>query len=59
MVSPVRVRVPPLPKKTCNDVTAKHYVYGKTDKAWWGTCRQLVLGFKDSKSQPVNWKFTK
>jgi hypothetical protein len=40
-------------------VTAKHYVYGKTDKAWWGTCRQLVLGFKDSKSQPVNVKFTK
>ena len=35
-----------------------NYVW-KTEKAWAGTCRQLVLKFDDGSVQRANFKFTK
>jgi hypothetical protein len=35
-----------------------NYVW-KSDKAWAGTCRQLILNFNDGSIQRANFKFTK
>ena len=40
------------------DATADQYVYvWKTDKAWAGTCRQLVVQLKDGTARRANFKF--
>lgn len=40
------------------DAASSQYVYNwKTDKAWSGTCRQLVMKFADGTTHPVNFKF--
>jgi hypothetical protein len=40
------------------DPATGQYTYvWKTDKAWTGTCRQLVLKFSDGASQRANFKF--
>jgi len=42
------------------DATADQYVYvWKTDKAWAGSCRQLVVKLNDGTSHQANFKFTK
>jgi len=42
------------------DSASGHYSYvWKTDKAWAGTCRQLILNFNDGSIQRANFKFTK
>ncbi len=42
------------------DVATGQYRYTwKTDKAWAGTCRQLVLTFTDGTTQTAMFKFTK
>jgi hypothetical protein len=42
------------------DSASGHYNYvWKTDKAWAGTCRQLILNFNDGTSQRANFRFTK
>ncbi len=42
------------------DATANQYVYvWKTDSKWAGTCRQLVIVFKDGTTQRANFTFSK
>ena len=42
------------------DTVANQYVYvWKTDSKWAGTCRQLVVTFKEGTSQRANFNFTK
>ena len=42
------------------DATTGHYNYvWKTDKAWTGTCRQLVVKFIEGTTQRANFKFGK
>lgn len=42
------------------DATAGHYTYvWKTDKAWAGTCRQLVVTLDDGTSHRANFKLLK
>jgi len=42
------------------DATSGRYNYvWKTDKAWAGTCRQLILNLNDGTIQRANFKFTK
>lgn len=42
------------------DAVADQYVYvSKTDKAWGGTCRQLVFALDDGTIHRANFKFTK
>ena len=42
------------------DSNANQYVYvWKTDSKWAGTCRQLVVVFRDGRTQRANFTFTK
>jgi len=42
------------------DAGTGQYIYAwKTNKAWAGTCRQLVLKFRDGTQKAANFKFTK
>src|SRR6185437_4225827 len=42
------------------DSASNRYSYvWKTDKAWSGTCRQLILNFNDGSIQKATFKFTK
>lgn len=42
------------------DATTGRYVYvWKTDKAWAGKCRQLMLQFRDGTTRRANFKFVK
>jgi len=42
------------------DASTNHYVYNwKTEKAWAGTCLQLVLKFKDGTKHLANFRLTK
>jgi hypothetical protein len=42
------------------DAAAGQYIYvWKTEKAWGGTCRQLVIKLKDGTYQRANFRFTK
>ena len=42
------------------DPASDQYTYvWKTDKGWSGTCRQLVVKFKDGSEKSANFKFTK
>lgn len=42
------------------DVTVGQYIYvWKTEKAWAGTCRQLVIKLTDNTYHRANFKFTK
>lgn len=43
-----------------NDTNAGQYIYNwKTDKAWSGTCHELILKFKDGTEHPAKFEFTK
>jgi hypothetical protein len=42
------------------DPTTDQYIYvWKTEKAWAGTCRQLVVKLADGTSQKANFKLTR
>jgi hypothetical protein len=46
--------------KLSYDPTTNQYSYvWKTDKAWAGTCRQLILRFGDGSEQRANFQFTR